>query len=175
MAICSALSAGIAKSCDTNTGGILKLYIADFENVSSYTEVSGEITAITMAGGSKFYEFQFNRNTSSYEETINVDLTNGTTFFEQRATLVLARREKTKREAIKKLTAGQKQLAIIMKDSNNLYWFLGLTDGAILQEMAGGSGVQKSDANNYTLTFVAQEPSPMPEVDDAIIAAIITI
>lgn len=175
MAICSALSAGIAKSCDTNTGGILKLYIADFENVTSYTEVSGEITAITMAAGTKFYEFQFNRNTSSIEETINVSLENGTTFFEQRATLVLSRREKTKREAIKKLAAGQKQLAIIVKDSNNLYWFIGLTDGAILQELAGGSGVAKSDANNYQLTFVAQEPNPMPEVDDAIISAIVTI
>ena len=37
MAICNALSAGLSKSCETNAGGINKIYITDFENVTSYT------------------------------------------------------------------------------------------------------------------------------------------
>ena len=175
MAICSALSAGIAKSCSTNSGGIKKLYIADWENVSSYTLSNGEITAISMVGSTKFYEFQFNRNTSSFEESVNVSLENGTTFFTQTINLVLSRRDKLKREAIVKLAAGQKQLAIIALDSNGLYWFAGLTDGAILTALAGGSGVAKGDQNAYVLTFTGEEPAPMPEVASGVISAIVTI
>jgi hypothetical protein len=173
MAICNALNAGISKSCDNNAGGLVKIYIADFDNVTGYTESNSEITAITMASSTKFYEFEFNRGTSNYAETVNINLQNGTTFFTQTVSLVLSRREKTKAEAIKKLTDGQKQLFIIVKDSNGLYWAFGKDEGMVVTAIEGGSGTAKADANNYTITFTGEEADNAPEVDDAIIAAII--
>ena len=174
MPICNALTAAISKSCDNSLGGIKRMFIANWENVSSYTETAGEITAITMAGGAKFYEFAFNKNTSNAEETIAVDFAAGNSLVTQTVNLILTRRDKLKREAIVKLASGQQRLAIIFQDSNGLYWFQGLTDGAYLTGLAGGTGVNKTDRNSYDLTFTAEEPKPMPEVDDAIIAAIIT-
>lgn len=173
MALCDLLNGGITKSCDNNTGGIDKMYIADFPLVSSYTEANGSISAITMSGTASFYEFEFNRNTSSYSETVNINLQNGTTFFSQAVTLVLSRREKTKREALQKLIAGQKELFIIVKDSNGLYWAFGKDAGAIVTAISGGSGVQKADANNYTITFTAEEHASAPEVDGSIIAGLL--
>lgn len=173
MALCDLLNGGIGKSCDNNTGGVTNIYIADLPLVSGYTESNGSISAITMSGASKFYEFEFNRNTSSYEENITIDLANGTTFFAQKVNLVLSRREKTKREAIKKLTAGQKELFIIVKDSNSLYWAFGIDQGCIVTELTGGSGVNKGDANSYVISFTAEEANPAPEVASGIIAALI--
>jgi hypothetical protein len=56
MAICNALTAGLSKSCDTNAGGINKIYIADFDNVSTTTIAAADspqfgdwISEITMA------------------------------------------------------------------------------------------------------------------------------
>lgn len=173
MALCDLLNGGIEKSCDNNTGGVSKIYIADFPLVSGYTESNGEITSIIMSGTGQFYEYEFNRNTSMFKEDITIDLANGTTFFAQEVNLVMARREKTKREAIQKLIAGQKQLFIIVKDSNGLYWAFGKDEGCYVTTLTGGSGVNKGDANNYSVTFTAQEPTSAPEVDAAIIAGLL--
>ena len=174
MACCNLISGGIAKSCDNNAGGVEKIYISDNCLITGYTETDSEITGITASGGTaSFYEFEFNRNTSSYSETVNIDLANGTTFFSQEVNLVLSRREKTKAEAIKKLTNGQKELFVIVKDSNNLYWAFGKDGGAVVTAIEGGSGVNKGDANNYSITFTAEESDNAPEVDSTIIAALL--
>jgi hypothetical protein len=176
MPICSALTGAIAKSCDTNTGGIKKMYIADFGNVTAITTsgTPAKISAITMAAATKFYDFAFNRNTSSFEEVVNVNLENGSTFFGQTVSLELARRETAKRDAIEKLVAGQKQLMVIVLDSNGIYWLFGKAEGAYATEITGGSGVAKADKNGYSIKLTAEEPAQAFEVDSTIISAIIT-
>jgi len=176
MAICNALSGAIAKSCDTNTGGIRKMYIADYDNVTSITSggTPETISAITMSGSTKFYEFEFNRNTSSYEEVTTISLENGTTFFSQTVRLELARRESAKRDAIEKLVAGQKQLMIIVLDANGIYWLFGRNEGAYATEITGGSGVAKADKNGYSIAMTAEEPEQAIEVASGVISAIIT-
>lgn len=171
--ICNALNAGISKSCDNNAGGLTNIYVADKLSVSAYTESNSNITAITMSGSSKFYEFEFNRGTSNYTESVNIDLNNGTTFFTQTVSLILSRREKNKAEAIKKLTDGQKELFVIVKDSNGLYWAFGKDDGMVVTAIEGGSGAAKADANNYTITFTAEEADNAPEISSGIIAALL--
>ena len=177
MAICNALTTGLNKSCDTNAGGLNKIYITDYENVSSYTVGAGTggdwITGITMAGPALFYEFQTNKNVCNFVETVAIDLVAGTTFFNQIVTVVLSRRETIKRNAIEELTDGQKQLCIIVLDSNGLYWFSGLDEGSYVSAIDGGSGTAKADANGYTITATAMEAIQMYQVDPTIIGSII--
>jgi hypothetical protein len=177
MAICNALTNGLSKSCDTNTGGVNRIYITDWENVSNVTDGAGTggdwITAITMAGTTKFYEFQTNKNVCNFTESVAIDLVAGTTFFNQIVTLVLSRRETIKRDAIEKLVNGQKQLALIILDSNGLYWYSGLNEGSYVSAIEGGSGTAKAEANGYTITFTAMEPLQMYGVDPTIVSAIV--
>ncbi len=98
---------------------------------------------------------------------------NGTTFYQQTVTLVIPRREQAKRNKIALLAAGQKKLAIIVQDSNSLYWLFGQAEGCIMTGLDGSSGVAKTDANGYTITFTAEEPDQAPEVLDSIIAGLI--
>jgi len=172
MAICNAVS-GITYSCLSNVGGIKEAYITNFENVVSYTaNTQGTITNIAMSGGTKFAQFQFNNNTGSLNEELTSDLTNGVSFYTQTANLVIPRREASKRDKILVLAEGQPKLALIIKDSNNVYWFVGLNEGAYLTANVTGSGTAKADANNYQLTFTAEEAELAPEVLSTIISSI---
>lgn len=180
MAICNALTAGLTKSCETNSGGVNKIYITDFANVTSVIlgastspQVGDWIDTITLDGTTKFYEFQTNKNVCNFQETVAIDMVAGTTFFNQVFTLVLSRRETTKRTAIEKLVAGQKQLALIILDSNGNYWYSGLSEGSYVTAIDGGTGTAKADANGYTITFTAMEPAQAYGVDPTIISALV--
>ena len=111
-----------------------------------------------------FFEFQTNKNVCNFTEEAQIDMVNGTSFFNQVLTLVLNRRDTAKRDAIEKLINGQKELAIIFQDSNSNYWLMGRNEGSYVTAITGGSGTAKADANNYTITFTAMEPEQAIEV-----------
>jgi len=137
------------------------------------TEVSLfiQLTGMTVNLTPNFHEAEFNRGTSSYNEVINVNLQNGTSYITQTVVLNLARRQKEKSLFIDKLIAGQKDLLITLVDSNNIAWMFGLKHGATVSSVEGGSGVAKGDANGYVITFTAEEPIQAPEVDATIIGS----
>lgn len=178
MAICNALTNGLSKSCDTNAGGVNKIFLADYENVITTTTATASgstglwINTVGMTASTKFYEIQTNKNVCNFTESVAIDLNNGTTFFNQVVTIVLSRRETTKRDFIEKLVAGQKQLAAIVLDSNGLYWFFGLDEGAYVTGIEGGSGTAKADMNGYTVTLTAMEPDQAYQVNPSIISGI---
>jgi hypothetical protein len=249
MAICNALTTGLSKSCDTNSGGVNKIWVGDFEHlerasititsneVSSFLKlvsssvdlqdngsgylqdlrITGDLTSSLKAGDTirysytigttqyqiayistitynsglnktiivpttlvpiaagqsgkslwlipLFFPISTNKNVCNFQETVAIDMVAGTTFFNQVLTLVLSRRETTKRNFIEKLVAGQKQLAVLLLDSNGVYWLSGASEGSYVTAIDGGTGTAKADANGYTITFTAMEPSQAWEVD----------
>lgn len=180
MAICNAISNGLSKSCDNNSGGVNKIYITDFENVTAITTGTSSsfptadwVDGITMSGVTQFYEIQTNKNVCNFTESVAIDLNNGTTFFNQVVSIVLSRRETTKRDFIEKLVAGQKQLMLIVLDSNGIYWLFGQVEGAYVTAIEGGSGTAKADANGYTITLTAMEADQAYQVDPTIISGLI--
>jgi hypothetical protein len=181
MAICSALTGGLSKSCETNAGGVNKIFITDFDNVSaanlviatSSTYPSYEwINGVTMSNSAKFWEIQTNKNVCNFTENVAIDMANGTTFFNQVVTLDLSRRETTKRAFIESLVAGQKSLRLIVLDSNGIYWLFGQVEGAYVTAVEGGSGTAKADKNGYTVTFTAMEAEQAYQVNPSIISTI---
>lgn len=170
---CSILNAGTLKSC-ANSGGIRKIYITDHCNISSLELSSPEqiIDAINMLSGTQFYEFGFNKNTSSFTEVTSGDQPSRTQVVTQTVTLVLAKREKAKRDVLE-LLMGFKELAVIVLDSNGIYWLLGEVEGMVMTENNSQTGTTKTDANGYTLTLVAEETTLANEVDSAAVLAVI--
>lgn len=171
---CNLLNGGIAKGCLGNSGGIRKIYITDHINVLNVTLSSPdeEISAFSMASGALFYEFEFNKNTSTYTEVLSGDQANGTQIYTQTVTLKLARREKTKRDTLA-LLAGFKELAIIVLDANGLYWYLGEVNGVVMTESNSENGTVATDFNGYTLTLVGEEPVAANTVESAAVTAVI--
>ena len=169
---CNTSLTSILKSCDNNTGGVSKFYIAPAEFVTGTTVSAGTVSAISMSGSSKFVEYQFNKNTANYTEEAAISLENGSTFFTTTVTLSIPRREVAKRNSIALVAAGQRDLKIILKDGNGLYWYVGYANSANLTALGEGSGTAKGDGSKYALTFVAEEPELMYEVDSSIISGI---
>lgn len=166
----------ILKNCDSNAGGIVKMYInnSDAIDYTSIVESDGVITAVDLVGADGFVEFQFNPNTSNFTENTTIDLTTGSTFYEQVITIVLNRREATKRQSLLLIADGQPELTIIIKDSNGLYWGFGFSDDKVfLTGNEGGTGTAKTDHNGYTLTFTSEASIPAYEIDEDIIAGLL--
>ncbi len=62
---CTQTLSGLAKDCNANRGGIVEVYIANFDDVTAITITSGVVTGITMDTGKKFKTYSFAKNTGS--------------------------------------------------------------------------------------------------------------
>ena len=172
MSCCNTLTS-ISRGCENNLGGIKKAYLIHKCHVTGTTESGGTITAVSLSGGTSFVEYEFNKNTSNFVEETTISLENGSTFFSTTTTLVIPRREVSKRNSLALITAGQPNLGIIIEDQNGIYWYQGLENGANLTANSSESGVAKADGSKYTLTLLSEEPEAMYEVDSSIIAGLL--
>lgn len=169
---CEDLTSGIALGCDNNMGGLSKIYLTDLDNITAYAyDVNDVITGITMTTGTTFYEYEFNRGTSEFQENELINIQNGSAYYEQMVNLVIPRRDSTKRNQIKLLA--QRKLVIIVKDGNGLFTLGGQIDGFLLTELTSGSGLAKEDGSKYTLSFKAEEVTMSRIVLEAAVTAVI--
>jgi len=176
------LTAGIAKGCKDNMGGLRKVWLTNKENIASFTPAIGStspldegiITAITMVTASPeyvFYEFNPNKDSSNWVENIQSNVQNGTIAYEQVLTLMFAKNEAAKRNQVKLL--GQAELVAVVLDKNGKYWILGEENGIELSGGNSASGTAMTDMNGWTLTLSGSERHPAREVDDDVIATVV--
>jgi hypothetical protein len=170
---CNSLTS-ILRGCSNNLGGIKAVYIIPEESVTGYTESNGTVTAIGTSGGTNFSTYEFTKDGGSYLSELAVDETAGSSIWNQTVTLTIPRREVAKRNSIALLSEGQRNLKIIVKDSNGLYWYFGAENGVVLTTVAGGSGENRAAGSNYVLTFIGIEEVDAFEVDSTIIPALIS-
>lgn len=114
---CNVTLTGIAYSCEPNLSGIKAVYIADYNDVSTYTVSSNNITAITMASGKKFYEYVFNKNTAGLTSTMTKDETNGYQYYTNELTGNINHLDTTKHVEVNELMSGR--LACIVNDKRH--------------------------------------------------------
>ena len=168
---CVSFSGGIAKDCANNIGGLTKVYLTDLDNITGYTQSGGTVSSITMAASSYFYEFEFNRNSATFTEDLVKSVEAGSALFEQTLTLTIPRRDVSKRNTLSLLT--QRDLAVIVKDSNGLYWYPGAVEGMYLSESTSTSGTAKADGSNYVLTMKGFEQDRAYGVAPGIVTALV--
>lgn len=169
---CVSFSGGLPKDCDNNMGGLGKVYLTDFANVLGLSQSAGTVSTITMATASYFYEFAFNRNSATFTEDLSKSVEAGSALYEQTLTITLPRRDVTKRNTLSLLT--NRDLAVIVKDSNGIYWYPGMVEGMYLSESTSTSGTNKTDGSNYVLTLKGFEQERAPIVTSTIIAALLS-
>ena len=166
---CELLNGGIPKDCKPNIGGLFtQMWMTERSNISGYTFESpgSKIESIELISPAAPFPFAFNKGTSGYTEEQTFEETTGNTLNIQTITLGLNHREQTKKDKIV-LLGGFKEMAILVKDNNGHYFMLGQEGGCILKTNSGGSGVAKTDANQYILTFIGEEGELANEVTEA--------
>lgn len=152
MATCTALNA-ISKSCDNNIGGVTGVWIYDQEDVTGITDSNGTLTAAVLGTGDAGQSFTIKRNTSNFTEEAAIDLVNGSSFITQTINLMFHRREAAKSYAIQILGEGQRDLFVVLKDANGLYWAF---ENMQLSAVSEGSGTAKADGSKYSVVFTGE-------------------
>lgn len=167
---CNVTLTGIGYSCEPNLSGVKAVYIADWNDVSSYTVSNNNITAITMASGKKFYEYVFQKNTAGLTSTMTKNESAGYKFYTNELTGNINKLDTTKHIEIDELMSGQ--LAAIVNDKNGMYWYLGADQYATGTAATAQTGASGEDGNFYNIT-ITDESRVLPySIDSSIIAGI---
>lgn len=153
MGYCNQTLNYINLDCSHSLGGIKTVYIANYGDVTDIQlDTEGNvISGLTMASGTTFHPYQFRKQTGSMTSTLTVDETVGVNYVSTELSLVFTKMETQKRIEISALSIGQ--LAVIVEDSNGIFWYLGKDDYVSATAGGGQTGVSKGDGNNYTLTL----------------------
>jgi hypothetical protein len=167
-----ALTQGYALDCRDSLGGITEVYFIEFNNVSSVTQASGVISAITKGSGKVFRKYELVPGTSSLTENINANVQNGTVYYAQELSIILNKLQANTRNEI--LLLAKNVLVAIAGDNNGKYWYLGKTHGINLTGGSGSTGTAQGDRSGYTLTFSAMEADLAPEVSSSIISGLLS-
>lgn len=153
------ITSGFALGCRDNSGGIKALYILS----GSVSGITGDTEITDISGSGVFYQFDLQRGTSDFTETINGSTENQTVFYEATINAAFAKMQTSVRNQVKVL-AQNPDLKIVVETNNNesgsKFIYVGRTHGAALNAGQSQSGTALGDANGYTLTFTAQEPEP---------------
>jgi hypothetical protein len=168
------ITSGFALGCRDNSGGIKAIYILS-GSVSSITDSANEISDID--GSGIFYQFDLQRGTSDFTETINGSTENQTVFYEATVNAAFAKLQTSTRNQVK-ILAQNPDLKIVVETNNDSasekFIYVGRRNGAVLNAGQGQSGTALGDANGYTLTFTAQEPQPADFISGSSLAGALT-
>lgn len=159
---------GIPFACDNNLGGVKAIYIADYANITGVVvdQTSQKINNIN-GGAGKFYTFIPAKNTASLTKTLSKDESAGTLYYTNEVTAQFNKMTTDKRIEMDALVNGQ--LAVIVLDSNGIYWYLGKDEYCSATAQVGQTGAQRTDGNFYNIT-ITDISSELPfEVDPSII------
>ena len=168
--------AGLCKDCEGSVGGIVTVYAIPWswvKSVSVGTATTGTdidyqiITAITFdtaVTAATFYEYQLRKNTGSMTSTLNVT-DDGNVYVSTELSLVFSKMETKKRIEMNALAV--QDLAIIVKDANGKYWYLGETEPVNASAGEGATGTNRTDSNHYGITFTALSPDFPKEVAES--------
>jgi hypothetical protein len=170
---CTALTKGRGLDCNRISGGIKFVYFAVFDQVSSVTKASGEISDIEMTVGASTYDlyrYTMPLGTASLSDSISGSRENGTIFYTPTLNVILNRLTKEDQNQIKLLGATKlicfAQLNQTLANGHDVIVGLGTTNGMELNAGTMDSGAAFGDRSGYTLTFDGLETEPFSMVLD---------
>ena len=163
---------GINNSCkETTFGGIKEVLIAPYEDVESTTVSTGtSLLTVTMASGKKFKQYKLLKNTGSLTSTLNTSETSAS-YFTNEVALQFMKMETSKRIEIMALMLTS--CAVIVKDANNKYWYLGKDNYVDCTSGSAQTGTAAGDSNHYELTLTDTSAELPYEVDSSTIPSIV--
>lgn len=161
--------------CRDSMGGIVEVYaLADRSDITAIGETSGAtgmISGLTLAAESSFVTYKLRKGTGSLVNTYNISEENGTTFVRSELTLVFHKMDTSKRLEISALAIGN--MAMIVKDANGKYWFLGKDEPVTMASGTSQTGVAKGDKNGYDVVLACEGRQEPWEVTAAAMATLL--
>lgn len=170
----SASLAGIANDCQPSLGGIKKVFITNYaDDIATYVDdletgdTVGVVTALSSA--ITWYEYNFRQESSNFTSTLNKSADGGN-YVSTEISLVFHRMETAKRLEVNALALND--MAVIVLDNNNKYWYFGINRPVTASAGTGESGSAFGDRNAYGITLLSNDGRFAPELTDAAITTL---
>jgi len=154
----SVINADVTLDCsDVPIGGIVKALVMKLADLTSFTEVDGELTAVTIAAD-KVHDLEFNSKDgfSNFTDEKTVD-DSGIVTAVPTVSLEFPKMTLNKRNALENLTQSGQELVLFIETSAGGYHALGLDFGMMGSEVNGQSGTGRTEKNSYNVKFVGEE------------------
>ena len=176
MAYCiSATLKGISTDCNSNLGGVSKVYIANYADgiytidETSTADTAGVVTAINSS--ITWYQYNFRAESSNFTSTLN-KTADGGNYVSTEIVLNFARQETAKRLEMNALALNE--IAVVVKDNNNKYWAFGLDRPVASSAGSAETGTAFGDANRYSITLLSNDARFAPELSSDAITALLS-
>ena len=148
---CSVTLTGLPRDCEKSMGGIAELWAVDHAAVSLVTLSEEVITDIALKEGAQFVRYYFRKGAGSMTKNFNIDNPNGINFAVTDVVVQFGKMDTAKRIAMNTLTVAD--VALIVKDNNGKYWYLGYDNPVTATAGSGATGQAFTDANMYSVTL----------------------
>lgn len=154
-----ALTAGLSKVCSARSGGLITLYLANVDDITSFTSAAtGEYTAVTMVSGKVFYKFEFKQDSGEFKESGKMN--NGAFSVEHKVDVYIENLNQAIRNRLQDVAdASSCGMVAIVKDANGIMWVIGYNEKFTkerplkLETNEGSSGKAFTDPNGSTITI----------------------
>lgn len=150
--------------CQGQVGGIKQIFLANWYEPNKITGVTadastGVVSALTTAGSLDFFQFDLDRQTSSFNQTITTG-GGGAVNYEQALDIHLSHDSEESWARMQNVVEGIFQCIVL--DNNGVYYLLGVDNGIDVTggTYAHGGDVAYSDYVGYILQMIGSEPFP---------------
>lgn len=157
--------------CKTGAGGIRRVLITEFENVTAYTIAANVITGITKPVGKVFREYLLDKEMGSFSDNGTHTLASGTNSYAPTIDFTIKSLTTSVKNEIKLLS--QNTLLMICESRDGTYWLFGKVNGMDLLTWSAESGKALTDFRGQNLHFEGKESDYSMEVSSAIIAGLL--
>jgi hypothetical protein len=170
MSLCDMIAGYNDRTCTNGKGGIKSVLLFPLGAVSASTVLANEVTALTVTGETFLYKLK--SNLSSYTAPIKVDKNNGTLWYEQSLSMILASDNKELRSEIHLLA--QNEVVCLVENADGTIVALGFGEGLqIADANEYTSGVLKSDRRGHVVVLNGMENDEVPDVAPGIYATLL--
>lgn len=146
------ITGGIVKDCNYLVGGLSALYLANKDDIDSYTDTTpddGIINDIVMVATKVFFSFEFDDETASFNNELTVS--GGQKYITQTVSLTSSVKTPAVIAELKNLSLAK--LVAVAVDRNGQQFILGRTNGLEASVQTLGSGAAAGDAAGLALTL----------------------
>ena len=158
------ISSGRGHFCQGQVGGIKTIFLANWYDANKITTVTaaadtGIVSALTTASALSFYQFDLDRQTSSFNQTITTG-GGGAINYEQALDVHMSHDSQESWARMQNVTEGVFQVIIL--DNNGVYYLAGVDNGISVTggSFAHGGDVAFTDYVGYIMQLVGSEPFP---------------
>ena len=158
------------RTCTNGKGGIKSVLLFPLGNIATSHITANEVDILTVTGETFLYKLK--SNLSSYTAPIKVNKDNGTLFYEQSLSMILASDSKELRSEIHLLA--QNEVACLVENADGSIVALGFGEGLqIADANEYTSGVVKGDRKGHVLVLNGMENDEVPDVAPGVYTALL--